>query len=110
MRDGVAPPEHLVGVQAWVDSVLLDALPRLKSEFPVVEEDLDLVRLEGDQIGDTRDLGPRLQVRPRGPFAVADVVISGKALIGAERLSLDGDQRALVEVLARHVPARRKAR
>src|SRR5712692_1660727 len=110
MGEGVAPLEHLVGVQAWVDSVLLDALPRLKSEVPVVEEDLDLVRLEGDEIGDTRDLGPRPQVRPRGPCALADVVVTGKALIGAERLSLDGDQRALVDVLARHVPARRKAR
>src|SRR5256885_14356028 len=58
---------------------------------------------------DVRDLGPRLQVGPRGPFALADVVVTGKALVGAERLSLDGDQRALLDVLAWDVPARRKA-
>src|SRR6266480_381678 len=110
MSEGAAALEHLLGVQASVDSVLLDALARLQRKLLVVEENVDHVRLEGDEIGDARDLGPRPQVRPRGPFALADVVVAGKALIGAERLSLDGDQRALVEVLARHVPARRKAR
>src|SRR5439155_5430257 len=101
--------QHLVGVQGSVDAVLLDGLTRIESEFLVVEEDVDRVRLEGDQVGDASNLGPRPQVRPRGPFALADVVVTGKALIGAERLSLDGDQRALVDVLAQHVPARRKA-
>src|SRR5437879_12714321 len=74
-----------------------------------MEGDSDLVRLDGEEIGDVRVLGPRRQVRPRGPFALADVVVTGKALVGAERLSLDGDQRALLDVLAWDVPARRKA-
>src|SRR5260221_4904204 len=106
--EGVAALEHPLGVQAWVDPVLLDALARLERKLLVVEENVDHVRLEGDEIGDARDLGPRLQVRPRGPLALADVVVTGEALVGAERLPLDGNERALVDVLARHVPARRE--
>src|SRR5712691_12683213 len=108
MGEGVAALEHLLGVQASVDSVLLHALARLERKLLVVEENVDHVRLEGDEIGYARDLGPRPQVRPRGPFALADVVVTGEALVGAERLPLDGDERALVDVLARHVPARRE--
>jgi hypothetical protein len=44
-----------------------DSLPLLKGEFLVVEEDLDLVRLEGDKVGDTCNLGPRLRAVP-GPI------------------------------------------
>src|SRR5437763_138328 len=110
MSEGAAALEHLLGVQASVDSVLLDALARLQRKLLVVEENVDHVRLEGEEIGDARDLGPRPQVRPRGPFALADVVVAGQALIGAERLSLGGDQRVLVDVLERHVPARCETR
>ena len=90
MGERVAALEHLLGVQASVDSVLLDALARLERKLLVVEENVDHVRLEGDEIGDARDLGPRLQVRPRGPFALADVVVIGEALVGAERLPSTG--------------------
>src|SRR5712691_8059576 len=86
MGEGVAALEHLLGVQASVDSVLLDALARLERELLVVEENVDHVRLEGDEIGDARNLGPRPQVTPRGPFALADVVVTGKALVGAKQI------------------------
>jgi hypothetical protein len=42
-------------------------------------------------------------------LVVADVVVAGKPLVRAERLSLDRDQRVRIDVLARHVPARREA-
>src|SRR5262245_66680496 len=70
----VAPLQDLVGVQASVNPVLLDGLTRLESEFPVVEEDVDLVRLEGDEVGDARDLGPRPDVGPRGSVAATTAV------------------------------------
>src|SRR5207302_3101104 len=110
MSEGVAALEHLLGIQASVDSVLLDALARLQRKLLVVEENVDHVRLEGDEIGDARDLGPRPQVRPRCPFALADVVVTSEARVGGERLALDGAERVLVDVLAPHVPARREAR
>src|SRR5207253_3826749 len=95
------PLQNFVGIQASVDSVWHDALTRLEGEFLVVEEDLDLVRLEGDEVGDACDLGPRPRIGPCRLFMVADVVVAGQALIGAERLSLDWDQHVLGDVLAR---------
>src|SRR6266568_580521 len=106
---GVAAVEDLVGVQASVDSVRDDGLARLEGEFLVVEEDVDLVRLEGDEVGDAGDLGPGLRVGPGCAMAAADVVVNGQALVGAERLSLGRGQRVLVDVLAWHVPAGRES-
>src|SRR5260221_9097520 len=81
--EGVAALEHLLGVQASVDSVLLDALARLEGKLLVVEENVDHVRLEGDEIGDAPDLGPRFEVRRAGPRALADVEVTVEALVGA---------------------------
>src|SRR6267154_6155494 len=80
----VVPLQDFVGIQASVDAVLYHALAGLESEFLVVEKNLDLVRLEGDELGDARNLRPCLQVGPRGSFVVADVVVTGQALVGAE--------------------------
>jgi hypothetical protein len=59
-----------------------DALTWLEGEFLVDEEDLDLVRLEGDEVGDACDLGPRLRVVPGRPFVVTDVVLACQPLVG----------------------------
>jgi hypothetical protein len=66
----MGPLQDLVGIEVAVDAVLFHALTRLESELLVVEEDVDQVRLERDQVGDPRDLGPRPQVGPRGPFVL----------------------------------------
>jgi hypothetical protein len=66
-----------------------DILTRLEDEFLVVEEDVDLVRLEGDEVGDACDLRPRLRIGPRCLLAIGDVVVAGQALVRAERLPLD---------------------
>src|SRR5262245_24867512 len=78
----------------------------LERKLPVVEEDRDLVGLEGYEAGDASDLRPGLQVGPRRPPVLADVVVAAQTLVGTEGLDLDGDQRAPVDVLPGYVPAR----
>src|SRR5690349_10291592 len=93
-----------------VDAVGSDLLAGLEVLPDAVQEDLDLVGLEGDQVADPPDLVVRVPVRPGRAPGVADVVVVGHSLVRAERLPFDRCQLAVGDVLARYVPARREAR
>src|ERR1700730_18685384 len=98
----------LVRGEFAVDAVRHHALPGFEPEPAAVEGYLDLVRFEGDQAGDPPDLGPGVLVRPRRASRVADVVVAGQALVGAEGLAAGRGEGGLVDVVAGDVPAGRE--
>jgi hypothetical protein len=54
--------EDFVGIQAAIDAVRDDSLPRFEGELLVIEKGVDLVGLEGDEVGDPGHLRPRVRV------------------------------------------------
>src|SRR5215813_9732076 len=92
-----------------VDTVRDYALARLQREPCAVKTHRDLVRLEGHETADARDLGPGVLIGPCSAVRVANVVIAGQTFIRAEGLAFDGGQQSLFDVGARHIPARREA-
>src|SRR6185437_9842359 len=98
----------LVRGELAVDAVRDHALPGFEPEPGAVECHLDLVRFEGNQAGDTADLGPGILVGPRRAVRAADVVVAGQTLVRAEGLALCRGEGGLVDIVAGDVPAGRE--
>src|SRR4029434_10325046 len=95
--------EDFVGVESAVDAVSDDGLAGLEVQLFGVGGSVDFVGLEGHQVGHARHFWPCMDVGPRSPLVVSDVVVARQAFVGAEGLSLGGFQCGLVNVFARHI-------
>ena len=65
-------------------------LARLEVELSAVQVDVDLVRLEVEQVAHPRHLRPRVGVRPRGSLAHSDGVVAGQSLVAMTNSFLSG--------------------
>jgi hypothetical protein len=105
----VCRADRLLDREVAIRAVRDDLLTRLEMQRGAIEVDRDDIRLERHQVGDAADLRIGVGIRPCRQTGITDGVIAAEAFIWAEGLEFHGSERGLINVGARHVPARREA-
>src|SRR5215831_1573176 len=108
-RTAVCRADRLGGGEVSIGAVRNHRLTRLKMELNAIEMYRDDVRLERHQVGDARDLGIGIRIRPCRQTCVVDGVVAAEPFVWAEGLAIHGSEGGLIDVCAWNVPTRREA-